>query len=300
MRASRSTVLLVVGIMAMVLGGASLAFACGGQPTLGLSSNSGPAGSPLTLTGALFPADAKVNVYWGGEGGVLVGTGTGPSFSIDTTVPANAAAGVHYVVATTGGTQASRPFRVASASASTAPAEEPAGERAQSDMPLSAATPAVAPAEEPAPAAPAAPAAAAPAAAPARTAAASRPAPVRAPAANPVAAPAPAAVISPTPGPTPQAALPSAAPAPAVLAPSAPAGAPADRWNGVRAGSEKQPSRSMADSSSQSQAGQWLAFALLAIGGLLLIGFGAAVLAGDRSPAQKRTAALRRLPTDRH
>lgn len=56
---------------------------------------------------------------------------------------------------------------------------------------------------------------------------------------------------------------------------------------------------SMADSSSDSQAGQWLAFALLAVGGLLVIGFGAVVLAGGRSPAQKRSAAVRRLPTDR-
>lgn len=288
MRARRSTVALVSGIVAVVLGGASLAFACGGQATIGVSSSSGTAGSTINISGALFLADTPVNVYWNSVGGTLLGTATGPNFSLSATVPANAGVGVHYVVGSAGTFQASTAFRVTAGTApAVAPAETP-GDVAQSDLPLSAASPAAAPAEAAAPAR--APASARPVATP-RT-----PAPAVASTRAPT--PSPAAVATPAPAVAP----PLAAPAPVVAAPVQPAtsaAAPADRWNGLREGERAQPSMSMADSRpSSSDTGQVLALALLGIGSLLLLGFGAVMLAGRR-PAERRSAAVRRLPDDR-
>lgn len=291
MRARRSTVALASGIVAVVLGGASLAFACGGQATIGVSSSSGTAGSTINISGALFLADTPVNVYWNSVGGTLLGTATGPNFSLSATVPANAGVGVHYVVGTAGTFQASTAFRVTAGTApAAAPAETP-GDVAQSDLPLSAASPAAAPAE-----------AAAPAPAPARAPASARSVatprtPAPAVASTPAPASSPAAVATPAPA----AASPVAAPAPIVVAPvqpAIPAAAPADRWNGLREGERAQPSMSMADSKSgSSDTGQVLALALLGVGSLLLLGFGAVMLAGRR-PAQRRSAAVRRLPDD--
>ena len=296
MRARRSTVALVSGIVAVVLGGASFAFACGGQATIGVSSSSGTAGSTITISGALFLADTPVNVYWNSVGGTLLGTATGPNFSLSATVPANAGVGVHYVVGTAGTFQASTAFRVTAGTAPAgAPAETP-GDVAQSDLPLSAASPAAAPTEAATPAPAPAPA---PARAPtsARSVATAR-TPAPAVASTPAPASSPAAVATPAPA----AAPPVAAPAPVVVAPvqpAIPAAAPADRWNGLREGERAQPSMSMAASrSGSSDTGQVLALALLGIGSLLLLGFGAVVLAGRR-PAEKRSAAVRPLPDDR-
>lgn len=286
MRARRSTVLLVSGVVAVVLGGASFAFACGGQATIGLSSSSGTAGSTISISGTLFLADTPVNVYWDRVGGTLLGTGTGPNFSLSATVPANAGVGVHYVVGTAGTFQASAAFRVtAGTTPAVAPAETPS-DVAQNDLPLTAASPAGAPSDVAAPA---------PAPAPARTAAAARaPSPSRV-ASTPAPVPSPGAVASPAPS----TAAPVATPAPAVAAPAIPA-PPAERWNGLRDGERAQPSMSVADSKSgSSDTGQVLALALLGIGSLLLLGFGAVMLAG-RWPAQRRSAAaVRRLPDDR-
>lgn len=289
MRARRSTVALVSGIAAVVLGGASFAFACGGQATIGLSSRSGTAGSTISISGALFLADTPVNVYWNSVGGPLLGSGTGPNFSFSATIPANAGTGVHYVVGTAGTFQASAAFRVtAGTTPAVAPAETP-GDGAQSDLPLSAASPAAAPTEAAAPAPARAPSAA-------RSVATSR---TRAPAV--ATAPAPASAPAAAAAPTPAAAAPVATPAPVVAAPvqpAIPAAAPADRWNGLRDGERARPSMSMADSKSgSSDTGQVLALALLGVGSLLLLGFGAVMLAGRR-PAQRRSAAVRRLPDD--
>ncbi|MGH9156287.1 MAG: hypothetical protein ACRD1K_10740, partial [Acidimicrobiales bacterium] len=148
MRLRRSTVLLLSGTFALALGGASLAWACGGQATISLSTASGGAGAGFGISGALFPADTAVNIYWGGTSGPLVATATGPSFTVSASVPGTAAPGVHYVVATTGTVQASRAFRVVAAATGPGPGPEPVGDSAVSDLPVSAAPPAVAPAPE--------------------------------------------------------------------------------------------------------------------------------------------------------
>jgi hypothetical protein len=244
MRLRRSTALLLTGALGLGLGGASLAWACGGQATISLSASSGTAGSPLGISGALFTADAPITIHWGGTSGVVVATATGPSFSVNAAVPAGAAPGVHYVVATTGAFQASRAFRVvapqAAASSPTAGSEPASG--STSDLPVSAAPPAVAPSAEPALApVPATGATApAPAARPARPVAA--PAPARdAARATPAAAPAAPAPVAPAPNPVaeePAAPAPAAAPAPSPVAPIEPstATASADLWSGFRSG----------------------------------------------------------------
>ena len=244
MRLRRSTALLLTGALGLGLGGASLAWACGGQATISLSASSGTAGSPLGISGALFTADAPITIHWGGTSGVVVATATGPSFSVNAAVPAGAAPGVHYVVATTGAFQASRAFRVvapqAAASSPTAGSEPATG--STSDLPVSAAPPAVAPSAEPALApVPATGATApAPAARPARPVVA--PAPARdAARATPAAAPAAPAPVAPAPTPVaeePAAPTPSAAPAPSPVAPIEPstATASADLWSGFRSG----------------------------------------------------------------
>lgn len=284
----RSTAALAAGVCSLVLGGASLAFACGGQATLGVvSSSSGQAGSPLTVSGALFQADTKVDVFWGSASGPLLGSAAGPNFKISVSVPTNAAPGVHYVFATGGTLQASAPFRVTGAPAvATAPADAP-GETAQNDLPVSAASPVAAPE-----------ATAAPATAPAKATSPTR-APSRPRAASPVAtatpavAPAPVAAPAATPAPAPPAV--AAAPSPVAEQPGAAAVSP-DRWKGLDAPAAARPTMSMSSASSSSNSGQTVAFVLVGIGVLLAVA-GVAVVAAGRTPAKR--AALRQPPTGR-
>lgn len=293
MRLRRSTGMLMTGAFAMVLGGASLAFACGGQATISLSSSSGSAGSNIGISGALFTAEGPVSIHWGGASGPVVATATGPSFSVSGTVPANAAPGVHYVVATSGSFQASKAFRVTGNASGTNDAPSSAGpgvEGPVSDLPVSAAPPAVGPAEAPVaapgqPAPVASPRPAATRAIPAPVAAAVAPAPARTPTPAPAA---PAPVATPAPAETP---LPAPAAVPVVpegpVAPIEPAAASgsADLWSGFRNGAAT--SRAMFDSPSSEPSTPALIFGIgfLVLGAALAAG-GLALVAGSRRKAR--------------
>lgn len=103
----RSVVSLAVfAVVALVLGGAALAWACGAQagiknsPNTGMSGNpqTGKGGTTFTVSGTNF-REGPVEVHWNSVSGPLLGTATGPSFSISVTVPAGQAEGTYYVVA---------------------------------------------------------------------------------------------------------------------------------------------------------------------------------------------------------
>ena len=85
-----------VGALGVVASFAALAWACTPQAYIDVGGASGPAGTAVNITGRGFVA-APVEITWSG-GGVL-GTATGPDFSVTVQIPA-AAPGVYYITAT--------------------------------------------------------------------------------------------------------------------------------------------------------------------------------------------------------
>ncbi|MDQ4070981.1 MAG: hypothetical protein M3203_16150, partial [Actinomycetota bacterium] len=68
---------------------------------LGLSPPGGPPGSPFTVTGTGFALEV-VEIHWGSQDGPLLATAVGPEFTVEATVPDDAPAGSHAVVAVAG------------------------------------------------------------------------------------------------------------------------------------------------------------------------------------------------------
>lgn len=107
------------GAAALVLGGASLAWACTAQAGITGSAvegqSAGPAGSQTTISVSNF-APGPVEVRWNSADGSVLATGNGPDFKSTITIP-QVAEGVYYVVAVGRERQASMPFEVTSATA---------------------------------------------------------------------------------------------------------------------------------------------------------------------------------------
>lgn len=119
----KKTVALAVGFVALVVGGAGLAWACTAQASLGaFTPFEAPPGTAVTVAGSTFE-DGPVEIRWGGPDGPVIGVARGPNFSTSVTIPP-AAPGVYYVVAVSYDevgepTSRAKPFEV------TAPAAEP-------------------------------------------------------------------------------------------------------------------------------------------------------------------------------
>ncbi len=122
-RAARRTVAAALGVLSLVVGVSSLAWACTPSAYIFLSANSGGAGKTVTVTGKEF-APGPVRIEWTGAPGAQSVHANGPTFSVPVTVPQVKGGGVLYLRATavdsTGGVQghATRAFKV------TAPASE--------------------------------------------------------------------------------------------------------------------------------------------------------------------------------
>lgn len=79
--------LVISGVLAVVLGVASLAWACTPQAYIDSSPAEGVSGATITVTGDVWKDGQPVQVYWRDTSGPLLGTGIGPTFSIEVTIP---------------------------------------------------------------------------------------------------------------------------------------------------------------------------------------------------------------------
>jgi hypothetical protein len=110
-----------LAILAVAACGAAVAWACTPSAFISVQGaggqDFGPAGSQATVQGSGFSDGAKVQIRWNSADGPTLATATGPRFSVAVTIPANAADGVYYIVATAVDSegnprQAPAPFRV--------------------------------------------------------------------------------------------------------------------------------------------------------------------------------------------
>lgn len=104
---NRRFLLLISGLAALVLGGASFAWACGPQAVISVKPTSGPPGTQATVSGAGF-REGAIEIHWDSATGVVLNRTTGPSFSVGVTIP-QANAGVHHIVAVHTETQSTAP-----------------------------------------------------------------------------------------------------------------------------------------------------------------------------------------------
>lgn len=128
MNRSKLTPLAIFAVLAMVLGGSALAWACTPQASITISPNSGPPGSGATVNGSAFQS-GPVEIRWNSATGTKLTDATGPNFSVGITIP-QTSDDVYYVVAVAVGTsyRASTPFEVISPSSSeNEPEEESSG-----------------------------------------------------------------------------------------------------------------------------------------------------------------------------
>lgn len=118
LRGTRRIALAALTLTGLLLGGASLAWACTAQAYITLSTRSGEAGSRITVTGERF-APGPVEIRWDSPSGPVIGEARGPSFSVRVQTPSNAAPDVYHITAvgyTAAGSavagKASAPFEV--------------------------------------------------------------------------------------------------------------------------------------------------------------------------------------------
>lgn len=136
-RRVRRVVITSFAVLAGAVGLAALAWACTPSAYIAIGPGSGAPGSSATVTGKGF-VPGPVDIRWNGA---ALATATGPSFSVDVTIP-SASPGVYYIqaTATAEGTvagQASRAFRVSGAPAGVA-APSPAGSAPAASAPAPA------------------------------------------------------------------------------------------------------------------------------------------------------------------
>ena len=118
-----------LGVLAVPLTVASLAWACVPAGSVTVSPESAPSGSTITVTASGFPQQ-EVAVYWNGLAGPRLATGTGPRFTAEVRVP-NVAAGAYVISAAVTDEHASHsegraPFEVTgSGNSPTAPTPAP-------------------------------------------------------------------------------------------------------------------------------------------------------------------------------
>lgn len=99
MKTSKKTPnLIAAAACLMVLGAASVAWACTQQAYIGsISPGSGPSGSRATVSGSRFNP-GPVQIRWNSTDGAVLATGSGPDFSVAVTIP-NATPDTYSVVA---------------------------------------------------------------------------------------------------------------------------------------------------------------------------------------------------------
>ena len=119
-----------LGVLAVPLTAASLAWACVPRGTVTVSPTSAPSGSTITVNASGFPQQTPIDVRWNGQNGPRLTTGMGPAFSAEVRVP-SVAAGAYVISAATMDEHAAHseglaPFEVTgSANSPTAPTPAP-------------------------------------------------------------------------------------------------------------------------------------------------------------------------------
>ncbi len=94
-RRARRTATILVGLGAIVLSAAALAWACTPQAAISAAPGSGPSGTRVTITGTSFTPGA-VRIHWGSSTGPVIGAATGPEFTTTVTIP-QSRADVYYI-----------------------------------------------------------------------------------------------------------------------------------------------------------------------------------------------------------
>ena len=83
----------MVGLMATIVVGGALAWACSPDANISLSSGSGAAGSAVSVSGSEFTynrSPAAVEIRWNSLNGPIIGRATGPHFSESVEIPEGA------------------------------------------------------------------------------------------------------------------------------------------------------------------------------------------------------------------
>jgi hypothetical protein len=78
---------------------AALAWACSPQSAIQLSQQAGFAGNNVEVSGSNFANGGSVEIHWNSASGPLLATATGPTFAVTVTVPEEASADNHLIVA---------------------------------------------------------------------------------------------------------------------------------------------------------------------------------------------------------
>lgn len=133
MRAPR-TVAVTIAVLALVAGGASLAWACTPRASIVLSPTEGQAGTTVSVRGTNFQ-EGPVRVYWENRNGASrwMATATGPDFTLRVTIPDSAPDGTGYISGVSSPYKAEAPFTVTAAPAPTdTDGEEQAGDGTRS------------------------------------------------------------------------------------------------------------------------------------------------------------------------
>lgn len=130
MRVHRKGTVLLLGVLAGILSGAAVAWACTEQAAISLAPRSGPPGSTVTVSGSAFRS-GPVEIRWHAPDGALLGTATGPQPVARVTIPANASPQVYYMVAVQRGANGTISAKASDAFRVTAPASVQAGSSPQ-------------------------------------------------------------------------------------------------------------------------------------------------------------------------
>lgn len=126
----RRKVLAASSAVGLVIGGASLAWACTRNPSISLSPSFGRAGSQTQVTGSSFLPGEPVEIRWNSATGPVLGRAAPKpdySFSVPVVVPADAPNGTYYIVAIAPASRAQAAFQVRNAVSATnnEPASQP-------------------------------------------------------------------------------------------------------------------------------------------------------------------------------
>ena len=84
----------LLSLMATIVAGGAIAWACSPNANISLSPQSGPPGSEVTVSGSQFTSKgsgAAVEIRWNQLNGEVLATTTGPTFSVSVTIPEDAA-----------------------------------------------------------------------------------------------------------------------------------------------------------------------------------------------------------------
>lgn len=101
-------VLVALAAVGLLVGGATLAWACTNQAYISVTPTESPPGSQVTVNGDSFLPGAEIEIRWDGHNGTLLGRGQGPSFSESVTVP-DVVPGDYVIVARTASGRYSAP-----------------------------------------------------------------------------------------------------------------------------------------------------------------------------------------------